>query len=170
MTEAASEATAAAPEAGAADQSAAEAKVDETDWQAEAKKWEKRSKENFAKAKELDEQRKAAMTDAERTAAEAEERGRTSAVAEFGKRLATSDLKAAAASAGADLSGVFDWLDISRFVGDDGEPDGKAIEKFVSGLPSKAAPATPSLDGGARTTAAAPQGMSSLIRKAAGRA
>lgn len=147
----------------------ADAKVDETDWQAEAKKWEKRSKENFAKAKEFDEQRKAAMTDAERSVAEAEERGRTSAVQEFGKRLATSEIRAAAAAGGADLAGVFDYLDISRFVGNDGEPDSKAIATFVAGLPkSEAAP--PSFDGGSRTPAPAPQGMSSLIRKAAGRA
>ena len=71
---------------------------------------------------------------------------------------------------GADLAGVFDYLDLSRFVGDDGEPDEKAIKAFVGGLPKKGDEAPPSFDGGTRTTPAAPQGMSTLIRKAAGRA
>ena len=35
-----------------------------------------------------------------------------------------------------DLTGVFDYLDLTRFVGDDGEPDGSAIKAFVDGLPA----------------------------------
>jgi hypothetical protein len=135
----------------------------------ESRKWESRAKENGSKAREFDEQRKAAMTEAERAAAEAEERGRTAAATEFGKRLATSEIRAAAATAGADLAGVFDFLDLTRFIGDDGEPDTKAIESFVGGLPKKES-TPPSFDGGSRTPAAAQQGMTGLIRKAAGRA
>ena len=148
----------------------------DTDWQAEAtrlrdelskaRKWERQSRESQAKLREYEREK---LPEAERAAADAEERGRQAATAEFGKRLATSEIRAAAADAGADLAGVFDYLDLARFVGEDGEPDAKAITAFVAGLPKKDLGA-PSFDGGTRTAAPAPQGMTGLIRKAAGRA
>lgn len=144
-----------------------QAKLDEAT--KESRKWEARSKENHQAKTELEKQRQAAMTDAERAIAEAETKGRTAATSEFGKRLATSEIRASAADAGADLAGVFDYLDLARFVGDDGEPDDKAIKAFVGGLPKKD-PGAPSFDGGTRTPPPAQQGMSGLIRKAAGRA
>lgn len=113
--------------------------VDETDWKAEARKWEQRAKENNSKAQEYEKQRKAAMTEAERAIAEAEERGRTAAVTDFGKRLATAEIRATAADAGADLAGVFEYLDLTRFVDENGEPNTKAIKTFVDGLPLKEA-------------------------------
>lgn len=125
--------------------------------------------EKNALAKELEKVRQSSMSEAEKQVAEAEARGRAAASADFGKRLATSEIRAAAADAQADLTGVFDYLDLSRFVGDDGEPDEKAIKAFVGGLPKKDA-GPPSFDGGTRTTAPAPVGMSQIIRKAAGRA
>lgn len=118
---------------------------------------------------ELEKQRQASMSEAEKAVAEAEARGRSAAASEYGKRLATSEIRATAATAGADLNGVFDYLDLGRFVGEDGEPDAKAIEAFVAGLPKKD-PGTPSFDGGSRTPPPAQQSMSGLIRKAAGRA
>lgn len=179
MTEAAPEAPAApAQEQQTATETAAteaapptveelQAKLDEVT--KEARKWETRSKENHQAKTELEKQRQAAMTDAERAVAEAETKGRTAAASEFGKRLATSEIRAQAADAQADLAGVFDYLDLSRFVGEDGEPDDKAIKAFVGGLPKKD-PGTPSFDGGTRTPPPAQAGMSGLIRKAAGRA
>lgn len=118
---------------------------------------------------EIEKVRQASMTEAEKAVAEAEARGRSAAASDFGKRLATSEIRATAADAGADLAGVFDYLDLARFVGDDGEPDTKAITAFVDGLPKKETP-TPSYDGGTRTPPPAGQSMSGLIRKAAGRA
>lgn len=170
MSETTPEATPAPEEPTAEQPKADEApKADETDWKAEARKWEQRAKENKQAAAELEKQREASMTEAEKAVAEAEERGRTAAASEYGKRLATSDIRAAAADAQADLTGVFDYLDLSRFVGEDGEPDEKAIKAFVGGLPKKEA-VPPSFDGGTRTTAPAQMGMSQIIRKAAGRA
>ena len=177
MSEATPEA-APAQEQPAAEATEAEATTTEpTDWQAEAtrlreelskaRKWEKQSRDNAAKLREYEREK---LPEAERAAADAEERGRKAATQEYGKRLATSEIRAVAATAGADLAGVFDYLDLSRFVGEDGEPDAKAIEAFVEGLPKKEAP-TPSFDGGTRTSPPAPQGgMTGLIRKAAGRA
>lgn len=112
--------------------------ADQTDWKAEARKWEQRAKDNSKAASELEKQRKAAMTDAEKAVVEAEERGRTSAASEFGKRLATSEIRAAAATAGVALDGVFDYLDLSRFVDESGEPDQKAIKSLVAGLSKEA--------------------------------
>lgn len=142
-----------------------EAQADETDWKAEARKWEQRAKENKAAAAELEKKRKESMTEAERAVAEAEHKGRTAAAQDFGKRLATSEIRAAAADAGADLAGVFDYIDLARFVGDDGEPDAKAIKAFVGGLPKKGAP---SFDGGTRPSGKGGGDMNSVIRRAAG--
>ncbi len=135
----------------------------------ESRKWETRSKENLQAKTELEKQRQASMTEAERAIEEAKQSARAEATSEFGKRLATSEIKAAAASDGRDLAGVFDYLDLGRFVTEGGEPDEKAISAFVAGLPKKD-PGTPSFDGGTRTPTQAPQSMSGLIRKAAGRA
>lgn len=174
---------AAPEETPAQEQPAAETKPEEqpekggeTDWQAEAtrlrdeltkaRKWEGRAKDNAAKVQQYEREK---LPEAERAAVDAEERGRQAATQEFGKRLATSEIRAAAATAGADLAGVFDYLDLGRFVGEDGEPDAKAIDAFVGGLPKKEAP-TPSFDGGSRTPTPPQQGMTGLIRKAAGRA
>lgn len=108
---------------------------DTTDWKAEARKWEQRAKENSSKARELEKQQQAAMTDAERAVAEAESRGRMAATQDFGKRLATAEIRAAALDSDRDLTGVFDYLDLTRFVDEDGQPDEKAIKAFVDGLP-----------------------------------
>lgn len=145
---------------------------DKTDWKVEARKWEQRAKDNNQKASEFDKQRKAAMTEAERAVAEAEERGRTAAASDFGQRLARTEFDAVAARRNPDVdtSQVLEYVDLTRFVGDDGEPDPKAISAAVERLVPEPAGGTPSFDGGTRTPAATPQGMSQIIRKAAGRA
>jgi hypothetical protein len=152
---------------------AAEAeKADETDWKAEARKWEQRAKDNGAAAKEMEKQRQASMTEAEKAVAEAETRGRQSATADYGKRLARTEFDALAARRNPDFdtSSALEWIDLARFVGDDGDPDAKAITAAVERLVPEPAGGPPSLDLGSRTTAPAPQGMSQIIRKAAGRA
>lgn len=148
--------------------------ADTTDWKAEARKWEQRAKENRAAAADLEKQRKAAMTDAERAVAEAEERGRSAVRAEYGARLAQTEFRAAAATRnpGYDVGKALQYVNLAAFVGDDGEPDTKAIAAAVADLvpePSGAA-RPPAFDGGARTTAPASADMSRLIRQAAGRA
>ena len=142
--------------------------VDETDWKAEARKWEQRAKENKQAAAELEKQRKASMTEAEKAVAEAEERGRTAATQAYGQRLAKSEIRAVATEAGAELAGVFDYLDLGRFVDETGEPDSKAIKAFVDALPKKDTP-PPSFDGGGRPTAPGGGDMNALIRAGFGR-
>lgn len=135
-----------------------------------AKEFEKQAKQL---QRELDQQRQASMTEAEKAVAEAEKRGAATASKTFGERLVRSDFTAAAARINPefDVSAVLDDLNLTKFIGDDGEPESEAIKKAVERLvPPAGGPRPPSFDGGARTTAPAPTGMNQLIRKAAGRA
>ena len=117
---------------------------------------------------ELDQVRQSSMSEAEKAIAEAEARGRTAATADFGKRLAKSALETAAAKRNPDFDVAgLEYVDISRLLGDDGEPDAKAITAAVERL-VPAPPGAPSFDGGARKTPPATGDMNSIIRKAAG--
>lgn len=147
---------------------------DATDWKAEARKWEERAKENRKAAAELEKQRLASMSEAEKAVAEAENRGRQSAAQQFAQRLARSDFLTAAARRNPtyDAAAILDDVNLARYVGEDGEPDSKAIEKAVERLipqPSSE-PERPSLDLGIRRTVQSGPSMNDLIRKAAGRA
>lgn len=146
--------------------------ADTTDWKAEARKWEQRAKENKQARDDLDKQRKAAMTEAERAVAEAEARGRTAAVSEYGQRLARADFNAQASrrNPGYDVAPALEFVDLGKFIGEDGEPDSKAIAAAVERLVPEASNTPPSFDGGSRQAAPANTSMSGLIRKAAGRA
>lgn len=149
------------------------------DWQAEAtrlrdeltkaRKWEERAKENKAK---VDQYEREKMPEAERQIAEAEQRGRTAAATEFGKRLARTEFDAAAGRRNPDFdtASALEYVDLGKFIGEDGEPDLKAIKAAVERLVPEGSTAPPSFDGGTRSTAPAPQGMTQLIRKATGRA
>jgi hypothetical protein len=102
--------------------------------------------------------------------------GRQTAVATYGQRLARTEYIAEAAkrNPGYDVQAVLDDINLARFIGDDGEPDSKAIAASVARLVPEATAAgpaqPPAFDGGARTTAPAGPDMNRLIRQAAGRA
>ena len=167
MSENATESTESAQTTEADETQSNETQADTTDWKAEARKWEARAKENSGAAKAAEKARLDAMSESERAIEEAKQSARAEATA-YGKRLAQSEIRAAAADAAADLKGVFDYLDLSRFVQEDGEPDSKAIKAFVDALPKKdAGPA--GFDGGARSTSKAPD-FNQVLRQAAGRA
>lgn len=122
---------------------------------------------------ELEKFRKAAMSDAEKQVAEAETRGRQSATAEFGKRLARSQFDALAAkrNAEADTDDIVKAtrLDMGAFLDDDGEPDLTALQAAVNRLVPTPPAGPPSFDGGARSTPAKAPDMNDLIRRQAGR-
>lgn len=147
---------------------------DTTDWKAESRKWEARSKENAAAAKEHQKARESAMTESERAVAEAEERGKSSVRTEYGQRLARSEFLAEAAKRNPtwDAQAVLEDLNLARYVGDDGEPDSKAIlaavGRIVPGSTTETVP--PAFDLGARKTAPPTASMNGAIRLAAGRA
>jgi hypothetical protein len=138
----------------------------------ESRKWEGRAKENGKAKTELEKQRQAAMTDAERAVAEAEERGRTAAITELGKDLAKErfDALAGRRNPNFDTAQALEYVDLGKFLGEDGRPDTQAITAAVERLVPAADSGPPSFDGGTRTPAPAPQGMTQIIRKAAGRA
>jgi hypothetical protein len=115
------------------------------------------------------------MTEAERAVAEAEERGRTAALTSFGQRLARTEFIAEAAkrNPGFDATSILDDLNLARYIGEDGEPDSKAIAKAAQRLIPEAnagGPQPPSFDGGSRQAAPSGASMTDLIRQAAGRA
>lgn len=116
---------------------------------------------------ELKKLREANQTGTEKALVEAEQRGKATALTQVGARLARAELKATAAGKvdTATLDGFLEYADLTKFVGDDGEPDMKAIDAAVKKL-GGGRPAD--FDGGARTTAAGKTDMNSLIRRAAG--
>lgn len=122
----------------------------------------------IALQKELEKLRQASMSEAEKAIAEAEAKGRTAATAEFGKRLAKAAIETAAAKRNPDYNPAgLDFLDLSKFIGEDGEPDAKAISAYVeSNIPATSG--APSFDGGARLPAPKGGDMNSIIRRAAG--
>lgn len=116
----------------------------------------------------LEKARAASMSDAEKAIAEAEARGRTAAATDYGKKLAKARLDAAAAKRNPDFdTSALDYVDLGRFIGEDGEPDSKAIAAAVDRL-VPAPNGAPSFDGGARRTPPKGSDMNSIIRQAAG--
>lgn len=120
--------------------------------------------------RELAAAKTAAMTDAERAVADAEARGRSAVLAEVGQKLARArfDALAGRRNANADTAKVLEFVDLRRFVGDDGELDEKAIAAAVERLVPAPPAGPPSFDGGARSTASAPTDMNALIRRQLG--
>lgn len=110
----------------------------------------------------------AAMTEQERAVAEAEHRGKTAAQTAASGRLARAEFKAAAAGKIEKdaLDGFLEYADLTKFVGDDGEPDTKAIEAVVKKLGGTER--ATDFDGGARKSATKTTDMNQLIRQKAG--
>ena len=82
----------------------------------------------------LDKLERDRMTDQEKAVTEAKKQGHDEALLVAGKRLAAAEFRAAAAGKIANPSAVVDMVDLSKYVGDDGEPDAKAIAAFVDKL------------------------------------
>jgi len=122
--------------------------------------------------KQLDEFRTSSMSEQEKAAHEAEQRGRQSATADFGKRLARTEFDALAGRRNPDVdtAQVLEYVDLAKFVGEDGEPDSKAIAAAVSRLVPEPVVGVPSFDGGSRLPAKADGDMNTFLRKATGRA
>lgn len=180
MSEAATEATTApAQEQSSGEQSATS---EPQDWQAEAarlreeltkaRKWEERAKENSAAAKAAEKARLDAMSEQERAIEEAKQSAWTEATTTYGKRLARTEFDALAGrrNPNFDTASALEFVDLGKFLSEDGEPDTKAITAAVERLVPAPTDGPPSFDGGTRTPPPAQQGMTGLIRKAAGRA
>lgn len=118
-----------------------------------------------AAQQELERQRQASMSDAEKQVAEAEKRGREAARSEFGTRFVRSQFDVAAARRNPefDTAPIVDIVDLTKFLDDDGEVDLTALNKAVERLVPAAVTGPPSQDGGARSTTK-PTSMNDIIR------
>lgn len=105
---------------------------DGTDWKAEARKWETRAKENKGAAAELEQLRAAQMTEQEKAVKAAEKAGRTAAHSEAAPLIAQAKLEAATALAGVDLGEIAEFIDVRKFIDEDGAVDDKAIKAAVT--------------------------------------
>src|SRR5690349_19452189 len=85
---------------------------------------------------EIENVRKSSMSEAERAVAEAEQRGRAAVLEQFGHKLVRSAFVAEAArrNPGFDAESVLDDLNLARYMGEDGDPDSKAIAAAVARL------------------------------------
>lgn len=91
----------------------------------------KERRERKRLAQELEAERAKGLSESERAIAAAKAEGAQEAALAAGKRLARAEIRAAAASAGLKVDDLLDDLDLSRFVGDDGEPDDAAIQARI---------------------------------------
>lgn len=123
---------------------------------------------------QLTQSQRDAMDEGERKLLEARESAAAEVRSQYGARLAQTEFRAAATArnAGYDVDKALAYVDITKFVGEDGEPDTKAIKAAVADLVPQADNSTdpPSFDGGTRTASSGGPSMTQLIRQAAGRA
>lgn len=155
-TEGTPDAPAEAPEASTPPEPA---RVEDRDWraeyeklQADSRKWEARAKSNADAAKELDKLRAQQMTETEKAIAEATSKARADVMAEVGTKLARASIEAALTGVVPNPADVIEDLNLARYIGEDGEPDSKAIDKlrakYAALIP--AAPAAPKVPTGKR--------------------
>lgn len=112
----------------------------------------KERKARQALERQLSEVQAAQMTDQERAVAEAEARGRLAASTEYATNLAAAKIEARLAGVVPDVNAVLEFLDVSKFVLEDGTVDVDKIEalreRYAAIVPQQMA--TPSVPTGPR--------------------
>jgi hypothetical protein len=110
--------------------------------QAEVDKWKSLSRTNEKRwqdaSAERDALKESGMTDAEKAIEAAKAQARSATLAEYGTRLADAELRAQAAKAGVELPPA-EFLNLTKFVGEDGSVNADVIGTFVSSLPKPVA-------------------------------
>lgn len=136
-------------------------------WKAMARKHEERATANAEAAKELAELRKTSMTDQERAVAEATEALEARIRSEYGSKLASAEIKAAAVGLPIDIEALLESVDSSRFLNDEGAVDTTAIRSWLDRLApprtDSGPPAVPDLGQGVRTRGDYPLGGDQLL-------
>jgi hypothetical protein len=130
-------------------------------------KWKAQQKVNRDLEKKLEQTRTANMNETEKAVHEAEQRGRSAASKDFGQRLARTEFDALAARRNPDFNtaNVLEYVDLSKMVGDDGEPDAKALRSAVERLvPEPPEGVAPDFSGGTRTPASKTQSFGDVLR------
>ncbi|MFF1908629.1 hypothetical protein [Kitasatospora sp. NPDC058218] len=118
---------------------------------AEAEKWKALSRQNEQRwktaSKELDDLKAANMTDQEKALADARAEGRQSALSEVGTSLVQAEIRAQAAAAGVTVP--TEYLDLGRFLADDGKADADKVKGLIESMPKPfTEPKFPDLQGG----------------------
>lgn len=108
------------------------------------------------------------QTDAERAAAEAEERAYNAAMSGVVPRLVKAEFRAAAKGVleSDQLEALLEDVDLTKYVSDDGEPDLDKIDRKIKAVAPKAPP--PSFGQGDRGRAPKNTNMNDFIRRQAG--
>lgn len=116
----------------------------------------KERKARQALERQLSELQTAQMSDQERAMTEAEARGRTAAMAEFGMSLAAAKIEAQLAGIVPDPAAIVEDLNLSRYLGEDGQVDMEKVaalrDRYMSLIPPAGQPAPPSVPTGPRGT------------------
>ena len=117
--------------------------TDTTDWKAEAekfqalqRKWEERAKSNANAQKELDQLRKASMTDLEKAVEAAKAEGFNEGRAQGLGQIVSAKIEAAAAGrlAPEALAALLGGLNLASFIDDEGEVDQEKVTAFVDSI------------------------------------
>lgn len=113
---------------------APDATTEGPDWKSEAEKWkslarkhETNAKSNADAARRLAELEAANQTETEKAVSEAEQRGRSAALADFGQRIAAAEIKAALTGVVPDPSAIVEDLNLGKYVTDTGDVDQEAV-------------------------------------------
>lgn len=106
-------------------------------WKSMARKLEVRAKSNAKAAEELEQLRSQSMTDQEKAVREAFDQGRAEARREAAGELVAAEIRVSAAGRQVDADALLEGLDPTRFLTDDGKPNGEAIKAWME----KVAPA-----------------------------
>lgn len=110
------------------------AKADAEKWRELARKHEGRAKANADAARQLEEAKRANMSEQERIVDTVRAEARTEAIREFGGRLVRAEFRAASAGRiDADsLDTLLGALDLTRFLDENGEPKADEVAKFIA--------------------------------------
>lgn len=98
------------------------------------RKYDSERKARARAEKALSDIQAAGQTEAERATEQARNEGRAEGVKSAGAKLVAAEFRAAASGKLADPAAALEYLDLARFVGDDGEPDTDAIAAAVERL------------------------------------
>lgn len=112
-------------------------------WKAQVRKHEERAKANAAAAKELEEFKRATMSDQEKAVSEAVTKATADAMVRVGSKLVDAEVKVALAGRSVDVEALLDGLDRSRFLSDDGEPKVDDIAAWADRIAPRPDPNAP---------------------------
>lgn len=137
---------------------------------AEAAALRKESAANQAKLQQFQDRDLTELQRAQKAAADADARIKD-ITSKASARVARATFNALAATRNpdADVKSVLEYVDLNRFVDDDGEVDEKAMQAAVNRLIAEPSAGVANFDGGTRTPPAKGQDMNQLIRAAVGR-